>query len=159
MPKVGRHNALARAPSRTFTRAIQKSGFSEARKPEVTRMPARKKHPAMLNDRRPSRQREAPPECHDAPGNAPDHLTDEQRAIWCELLELAPEGVLSRADRPSIEQACRLIAAARAGSLAGSGEALLHKVLVSLGCTPGGRVALSVPIVRKPKEPNPFANL
>lgn len=122
-------------------------------------MPARRKPNQLLQDRRPSRRRSDPPECQDAPGNAPEHLNEAERGIWRELLDQAPDGVLSRADRPSIEQACRLLVQARAGTLPISGEALLHKILSGLGAMPGGRVALAVPMTRQPQDDNPFAAL
>lgn len=123
-------------------------------------MPAPRKRPEARQDNRPSRQRGPAPESVGAPGNAPEHLDAAERAAWLELLSTAPEGVLGKADRLSLEQACRLIAKSRTtDGLNAAGEALLHKVLTALGCTPAGRLHLALPLAPEPVAENPFAAL
>jgi hypothetical protein len=46
-------------------------------------------------------------------GDPPDRMSGTERAAWHELAQLAPDGVLTKADRWLVEITCRLMVAGR----------------------------------------------
>src|ERR1035441_3448476 len=46
-------------------------------------------------------------------GDPPERLSGTEKAAWHELAQLAPDGVLTKADRWLVEITCRLMAAGR----------------------------------------------
>jgi len=65
---------------------------------------------------RPDRAPVAEPSPADQLGDAPDHLNDEQRSEWAEILQAAPKGLLTRCDRGLIEGYV-VLAAARTAAI------------------------------------------
>lgn len=79
-------------------------------------MPARKPAAILeLNgafDRNPSRRREDP--VNDQPiGAPPEHLTDDERQAWAELVDEQYPGVFNKSHRKAVENASRAIAKIR----------------------------------------------
>lgn len=123
-------------------------------------MPARRKPAGTRQDNRLSRRRGPAPEVREPLGNCPAHLDEAARLAWRQLAEGAPAGVLTAADRHSVELAACLLAELRrdpAGMLA-SRMAILSRLLAQFGCTPQGRLGLAIPLAEEPR-PNPFAAL
>jgi hypothetical protein len=77
--------------------------------------------------------------------------------IWSELVHIAPEGVLTSADRPALQAAAFLIARMRAnpGAVTPAAVTCLVGTLSKLGMSPAGRVALEI-APPPAEEPNPF---
>ena len=107
--------------------------------------------------RNPQRRRDGEPESRDPLGSAPDRLTDVERQCWMEIAESAPTGVLTKADRLTVEQASRLLALDLAGDLSSSDRKLFLSVLGKLGLNPSDRARLSIPKVQV--DDNPYAAL
>lgn len=91
-------------------------------------------------------------------GSPPDGWTGEQKALWWEVVNAAPAGVLTGSDRFLVELAVRNL-----GAIRGSGEAMtaaqsaeMRRCLGEMGMTPGERARLSAP---GEKTGNPFAEL
>ncbi len=64
-------------------------------------------------DKNPQRRREEPKVDSDL-GPPPDHFDDTRKAAWAELVNMAPEGVLTKADRIAIEMLADLLVRYRA---------------------------------------------
>ena len=107
--------------------------------------------------RNPQRRRDGEPEVRDPLGSAPDRLTDVERQCWLEIADSAPTGVLTKADRLTVEQASRLLALDLAGDLSSSDRKLFLSVLGKLGLNPSDRARLSIPKVQA--DDNPYAAL
>jgi hypothetical protein len=106
-------------------------------------------------------------------GEPPLHFSEELKPLWKELVSLAPAGVLTVADRWTVEVACRMMLLLRqpptyqaddaSGTLVerpawGSAEVnALMRCLGSMGLTPVDRSKVSVP--QKIEEQNTFASL
>lgn len=92
-------------------------------------------------------------------GPPPEDWPHEAQKLWFELVEAAPLGVVTHADRFMIEVTCRLMAKIRAskGEILASEVAQLRMCLGTLGMTPADR--LRFPGSRKEDAPNPFAEL
>ncbi len=87
-------------------------------------------------------------------GRCPQDFTPDQRQAWKEVLANDP-GVLTRADRLTIEQIARLVAEIRAtAEPTASKQALLGNLLHRIGQNPVARNYVQVP---EPKKENPFA--
>lgn len=92
-------------------------------------------------------------------GNAPRHLTDEQKAIWNEIISQVPPGVITKMDRMTLEMVSVLMLKFRkaaepltvdmlAGEQAlpkmqGNELSMLMKGLQTLGMTPADRSRVS----------------
>ena len=87
----------------------------------------------------------------------PDHLPEDMAAIWREVTEAAPSGVLRRADALLVELACRLLAQARHGGDYRAGTAAqVRACFAELGMTPAARARLAAPPL---PAVNPFEGL
>lgn len=91
-------------------------------------------------------------------GNAPKHLSAKEKKIWDEVVENAPVGVLTSADRIALEEMCSLIYERRydLASMPCSKRNLLRSYVGVFGMTPGDRSRVNVP---GPKERNRFEGL
>lgn len=89
-------------------------------------------------------------------GTPPDHFDELQQAVWYELIEQIPNGVVTGSDRAWLEVATRLMAEFRhSKKLSSSVIGQLAKYLGYLGLNPTDRVRLNV---EKPKadDSNPL---
>lgn len=100
---------------------------------------AHKKHP--------ERKRTREPVPRAGIGPAPGHLTDEQRAIWDEVVGITPAGVLGDSDRVSLEALAKLIDDMRKdfSKFTGSKMSQMISLLARFGLTPADRTRISVP--------------
>ena len=78
-------------------------------------------------------------------GDPPTGWTPEQRAIWHEVTNAAPPGVLTRSDRLLVELICRLTGEVRGGNATAATFSQLRTALNECGMTPGARERLSQP--------------
>jgi phage terminase small subunit len=88
--------------------------------------------------------RQHEPKPTNALGNAPKHLTKEQKSCWKELSKLAPAQVLKDCDRWLVELACVLMAKLRAGTISIGESAQLLGCLSRMGLTPADRSRVAV---------------
>lgn len=77
-------------------------------------------------------------------GAPPDHLSDQQKAIWHEVANQCPPGVLYSSDRIVMELICRLVEKLRSGSIKAMEQSLLLTSLQQLGMTPLARSRIAV---------------
>ena len=105
----------------------------------------------------PERKRDGEPEVMTPLGSFPEQKKTPEEC-WNELANVAALGVLTGADRPSVEMAANLMAEYRDDPIAmqTSRLTLLNRLLGQFGMTPSDRAKLSIPKV--PGE-NPFAAL
>lgn len=100
-----------------------------------------KKHPERM------RARASEPVPKGGIGSPPKHLTVAQRAIWREIVKIAPPGVLASSDRIALEIAVALTDEYRRDP--GKFSAARHRVLVNLlgklGLSPADRSKIVVP--------------
>lgn len=89
-------------------------------------------------------------------GEPPSCLNKSQCAIWFELAAQVPPGVLTNADRFTVELTVRLIAKMRRGTAMASDTALLQNCLGRMGLTPSDRSKVSVVPTDTPAK-SPFA--
>lgn len=91
-------------------------------------------------------------------GSPPAGWTAEQKALWWEVVNAVPAGVLTGSDRLLVELAVRNLALVRAAGekLTAAQSAEMRRCLGELGMTPGERARLSV---AKPDSGNEFAAL
>jgi hypothetical protein len=88
-------------------------------------------------------------------GEAPESFSDDERAMWDELVSIAHAGVPTRADRPAMEMLARMFTRFRAREEMTAAElARIHSLLASFGMTPADRSRVKAP---PKKEANPFA--
>lgn len=87
-------------------------------------------------------------------GDAPEHLSEAQKAIWAELSGICPPKVLTNADRWTVEIAVRLMAKVRDDSITNGQLAQLIVCLSRMGMTPADRSKVGVP--QSPEEESPF---
>lgn len=85
---------------------------------------------------------------HDPIGEPPNHFDDISRDLWREIVGMAPNGVLTFADRLLVEVTTRLLRKLRYGDVAGSpitGVEVGHlrACMGSMGCTPADRSRVS----------------
>ena len=91
-------------------------------------------------------------------GRAPKHLSEDEQAIWREVIRIAPAGVLTSADRIALEELVSLIHQRRtdlAGMTDGKRQ-LLRSYIAQFGMTPADRSKINVP---PPKMKNRFDGL
>lgn len=97
-----------------------------------------------------------PSNATDGPGAPPQGWSAGQKAVWWEIVNAAPAGVLAPSDRLLIELACRNLATLRgADEPTAAKSAELRRCLAEMGMTPSERARLSVPTPRA----NPFTDL
>lgn len=90
-------------------------------------------------------------------GAAPSSWTPEQKILWYEIVNSAPDLVLTNADRLLVELAARLLAQVRAEPVVSPPLATqMRQCLAELGMTPSARARL---VVAAPKSANPFGAL
>lgn len=93
-------------------------------------------------------------------GKAPRHLTDAEQAVWRELVNQAPDGVLTSYDRLSLEITVRMVLLMRAGKLTKQSELVsLFTTLGKYGFNPDGRGRLDIPEPKKPDEEDDLSEL
>lgn len=103
----------------------------------------------------PNRRRDHEPEGVGVVGSPPESFSKEERAVWQDILERAPCGVLTGSDWFSVVLATRLWAKymAEPESFNAALIARMYRIFGDLGCNPVDRASMHIP---KPKEPNPF---
>lgn len=91
-------------------------------------------------------------------GGPPADWTPEQKLLWWEVVNSAPDGVLTGSDRLLIELACRNLGQIRASGerMTAAQSAEMRRCLGEMGMTPSERARLSAP---GEKAGNPFASL
>jgi hypothetical protein len=101
----------------------------------------------------PQRSREDPPTSGPV-GSWPAHLKLNERQVWDEIVTLAPEGVLTAADRLGVEQLARMIAKARLDDdINLKQDARIGWWLARFGMTSVDRAKFSVPEAKPPEDP------
>lgn len=97
------------------------------------------------------------PEAAGELGAPPAGWTSEQKALWWEIVNAAPAGVLTESDRFLVELAVRNLAQVRASpDMTAAQSAEMRRCLGEMGMTPGERGRLTSP---KKGGGNPFADL
>lgn len=97
-------------------------------------------------------------------GDPPERMSDYAKAAWNDLAQIAPAGVLTRADRLLVEICAGIMASLRRGGIGRHGGvtngelAILMGGLRSMGLTPSDRSRVSV-APNKEETPNPFAEI
>lgn len=91
-------------------------------------------------------------------GEAPDHLSEDGKKIWDEIVGLMFQGVLGETDRLALEIMCNLVYRFRfsqvdedVSGLTGAELSRLTGLLSEFGMTPSARTKISVP-KQKPKN-------
>lgn len=109
---------------------------------------AGKKNPKRM------RAREGEPDPEGGIGPAPAHLSDQQAAIWDELVDVIPAGVLGNSDRIALERLTALVDMVRHDPVNWSSarEKDLATYLSRFGMTPSDRSKISIP-KEKPSSP------
>ena len=104
----------------------------------------------------PARRRAGEPVVTTPAGQAPEHFTELQVSAWREILQYAPPGVITSADRQHVEQLAILLAQYRVegDDFHLNKRLALIKMLGHLGMNPSDRAKLSIPTQ---KIDNPFA--
>lgn len=109
-------------------------------------------------DHNPSRKKERmnEPVVTNPLGNPPKRLTDQEKIAWREISNNCAYGVLTKADRHSLEIAAVLLAEFWVNSVNMKGTHLsaLERLLAKFGMNPADRSKVRVP---EPKKENPFA--
>jgi hypothetical protein len=78
-------------------------------------------------------------------GDVPLHFDKKLTALWYELIATAPAGVLTRADRWTVEVACRMMRMVRDGMFGAAEVNVLMRCLARMGLTPADRSHVAVP--------------
>ena len=78
-------------------------------------------------------------------GLPPAYFDAELTAIWYELVDMIPKGVLTSADRIMVELTTTLVMGLRTHNCERGDKALLKSCLASLGMSPAERSKISVP--------------
>ena len=110
-----------------------------------------KRHP----ERRAARANE--PEPTGSIGEPPEHLKPAEQAVWREVVDINPPGVLANSDRIVLELISCLLAEFRANGLTNMTDGKLSRLcalLGQLGMTPADRARITV--IEKPTKRNPF---
>jgi phage terminase small subunit len=99
----------------------------------------------------PERKRPHEPKPEGELGPAPEHLTDQERATWEEVVRITPARVLTSADRLIVEVTSRLMTKYRADPTFTAAElSKLISCLARLGLTPSDRSKVAVVPEKKP---------
>ena len=103
----------------------------------------------------PERYLKEPPKSAQPLGQAPEHLSAAAKAVWFEIESLAPVGVLTGADRLTLEVLAELLAEFREDPRAFAVGRFTHLIgcLARLGMSPADRQKLGM---EKAKEGNAF---
>lgn len=104
-------------------------------------------------DKNPNRRRPSEPKPEPL-GDPPDHLHDQARQAWVEIVSVSPAGVLGSMDRPLLEIASNLLAAHRNNPSETKGLSILISCLSKLGMSPTDR---SKVVVVEDEKPNKWA--
>jgi phage terminase small subunit len=107
-------------------------------------MPAHLKPTEILElngsfQKNPKRRRPVAPKSKDEIGEPPAHLDPTEKQIWAELIQNAPQGVLTSADRVILALACQLESKARTRTISDAQRNQLIKILSLFGFTPADR--------------------
>lgn len=99
-----------------------------------------------------------PPQVTEDIGEPPNHLGEQEKAIWNELKQNLYSGVLASGDRISLEIICRLIAEMRNDfeNFQAAKITQLNSFLSKFGMTPSDRAKI---VVSKQEEENPFTGM
>lgn len=90
-------------------------------------------------------------------GPPPSDWKPAQKALWWEVVNAAPSGVLTESDRFLVELAVRNLAQVRAHpEMTAAQSAEMRRCLGEMGMTPSERARLTT---NKPPAGNPFADL
>lgn len=91
-------------------------------------------------------------------GDAPEGWTGDKLQAWSDIVNTAPAGVLTKADRLAVELAAGLLARHRIMPITGTDLSQLSGFLGKFGMTPSERSKVSVSVPTK-KQGNPFSSL
>lgn len=109
-------------------------------------------------ERNPGRyyDRATEPKSLDELGEPPKRLTAQQKEAWDEIANNCPCGVLTKADRHSLEMTAVLLAEfwANGAEMQGTHLSLLNTLFAKLGLNPSDRSRVTVP---RPQKENPFS--
>lgn len=91
-------------------------------------------------------------------GDAPDHLSAAEQAIWDEIISIGFPEAMGQSDRVALELLARLIHAMRTrfDELNAAQLARLNVLLGQFGMTPADRARISV---QPPKQRSPFDDM
>ena len=78
-------------------------------------------------------------------GQAPAAFSKAKKALWAEVIDLVPDGVLAKSDRLIVELIVELMHDLRTGNSNVASIAQLRMSLASLGMTPADRSRVSAP--------------
>lgn len=100
-------------------------------------------------DKNPQRRREEPKVDSDL-GQPPEHFDDARKAAWAEVVDMAPEGVLTKADRLAVEMLADLMVRYRASMQGGDKFTSADRrdmlaVLARFGMTAADRSRVAAP--------------
>ena len=109
-------------------------------------------------DRNKHRDNDSPPQATRGIGPPNKVLTENQRAIWDEVVGISYAGVMAEGDRISLEMMCRLIEEMRLdfSEMTASKLSQLNSMLSKFGMTPSDRGKIVVP---KQEKANAFGSL
>ena len=84
-------------------------------------------------------------------GPAGNVLSENQRAIWDEIVGISYAGVMGEADRIALELMCRLVEEMRLNfaEMSASKMTQLNSILSKFGMTPSDRTKITVPKIEK----------
>lgn len=85
------------------------------------------------------RGRHGEPQVTSPLGDAPTDWPAPEKAIWHEVVDAVPAGILGKADRLIVELTCRLLIKSRTGECTPALASQLRYCLASLGMTPADR--------------------
>jgi len=106
----------------------------------------------------PERRPDGEPEPVLGIGLPPEHMTEAEKSIWHEIVNISYAGVLGEGDRLALEALCKLVYKMRFQweDMKGQDLARLHGLLSGFGMTPADRSRINVP---KTKKSNPFEDM
>ena len=105
-----------------------------------------------------AKERENEPDAGGEVGEPPEHLTDVEKAVWLEVLELTAPGVVGKSDRLALEMLACMIAQIREAHWMVPAAVLTRceTLMGKFGMTPADRSKVGAP---KKDKANPFAGL
>jgi hypothetical protein len=105
-----------------------------------------------------ARSRENEPIVVEPLGDAPKTFTGDKLEAWKDIVDTAPPGVLTKADRLAVEIAAGLLARHRIMPITGTDLSQLSAFLGKFGMTPSDRSKVSVAVPTK-RTGNPFGQI
>lgn len=84
-------------------------------------------------------------------GDPPEHLTEEQQAVWVELAAVLPSLVATNADRPAFEILTVLMSKFRSNEASNQEVTNLVRTLAKFGMNPCDRSKIVIVPPKKPK--------